>query len=298
METVEEKNRIKKKIIIMIIVFICFIGSILLYSRFIGTSGIKIKEYKVTHSKLPTSFYGFKIIHISDIHYGRTIQKKELSKMIEEINLRKPDIVVLTGDLLDKDKNLSKEDGKDIIEELKKIHVTVGKFAITGEHDFEKEEWSTIIKDSGFVNLNDTYELIYKEGYEPIMIAGLSTNLKGTKNAKDKIIPINDYITSIQETEDPNVPHYKILLLHEPDYINDITYQNYDLILAGHSHNGQVTVPFVGAIIKPNGAKEYYDEYYSLGSTDLYISSGLGTTKLDFRLFNRPSFNFYRLVNK
>lgn len=298
METVEEKKGIKKKLIIFLIIFICLISSILLYSRFIGTSGLSIKEYKVENTKLPDSFYGLKIIHISDIHYGRTIKMKEFRKVVEEINLRNPDIVVFTGDLFDNNETLTKEDIKEITEAFKKINATIGKFAITGEHDFKKEEWSTIMKDSGFTNLNDTYELIYKEGYEPIMIAGLSTNLKGTKNAKDKITPINDYINSIKDSEEVNIPHYKILLLHEPDYINDINYRNYDLILAGHSHNGQIIIPIIGSIIKPKGAQEYYSEHYSLNKTDLYISSGLGTTKLDFRLFNRPSFNFYRLVNK
>lgn len=298
MDMVEEKKGIKKKLIIAFIIFISLISSILLYSRFIGTSGLVIKEYKIKNTKLPTSFYGLKIIHISDIHYGRTIGIKEFSKIVEEINLRKPDIVVFTGDLFDNNKSLTKEDVKDITEGLKKINAKIGKFAITGEHDFKRDEWSTIIKDSGFTNLNDTYELIYKDGYEPIMIAGLSTNLKGTKNAKDKIAPINDYIHSIKESEEINIPHFKILLLHEPDYINDITYKNYDLILAGHSHNGQITIPFIGAIIKPKGAQEYFDEYYTLDNTELYISSGLGTAKLDFRLFNRPSINFYRIVNK
>lgn len=298
MEIVEEKKGIKKKLIISFIIFICLLSSILLYSRFIGTSGLTIKEYKITNTKLPTSFYGLKIIHISDIHYGRTIKKKEITKIVDEINLRNPDIVVFTGDLFDNNKSLTKEDIKDITEALKKINATIGKFAITGEHDFKRDEWSTIIKDSGFTNLNDTYELIYKDGYEPIMIAGLSTNLKGTKNAKDKITPINDYINSIKESEETNIPNYKILLLHEPDYINNITYKNYDLILAGHSHNGQIIIPFIGSTLKPKGALEYYKEYYSLDNTDLYISSGLGTTKLDFRLFNRPSINFYRIVNK
>ena len=50
-------------------------------------------------------------------------------------------------------------------------------------------------------------------------------------------------------------------------------------------------------LIKPDGAKKYYDEYYKVGNTDLYISSGLGTSELDFRFFNRPSFNFYQLYN-
>ncbi len=298
MEIVEEKKGIKKKLIIILVIFVCLINSILLYSRFIGTSGLIIKEYKITNSKLPSSFYGLKIIHMSDIHYGRTIKKKELLKIVAEINLRNPDIVVFTGDLFDNNETLTQKDIKEITEAFQKINATIGKFAITGEHDFKKEEWSTIIKDSGFTNLNDTYELIYKDGYEPIMIAGLSTNLKGTKNAKDKIAPINDYINSIQESEEMNVPRYKILLLHEPDYIKNVTYQNYDLVLAGHSHNGQVKLPFIGPIAKSNGAKKYYDEYYSLNNTDLYVSSGLGTTNLDFRLFNRPSLNFYRLVNK
>ena len=91
---------------------------------------------------------------------------------------------------------------------------------------------------------------------------------------------------------------YKILLIHEPDYINNIDYSNFNLILAGHSHNGQVKLPFVGGIILPNGAKKYYKEYYKLNNTDLYISSGIGTSQISFRLFNRPSINFYRLTNK
>ncbi len=298
MEQVENQNGIKKKIVIALILVFVLVVAIILYSRYVGTTGFIVKEYKITNSKIPNSFYGFKIVHLSDIHYGRTIDKEELKKVIDHINLLKPDIVVLTGDLLDREKVISEKEVNDITKELKRINTTIGKFAITGEHDYNMKEWSTIMKNSDFINLNDTYELIYKEGYEPILLAGLSTNLKGTKNAKDKIRPINDYITSLTESDTKYPPAYKILLMHEPDYIKDITYQNYDLILAGHSHNGQVRFPFIGAMIKPKGSIQYYDEYYKLNHTDFYISSGLGTTKYDFRLFNRPSINFYRLTNK
>ena len=92
-------------------------------------------------------------------------------------------------------------------------------------------------------------------------------------------------------------PKYKILLLHEPDFIEDVNYQEFNLILAGHSHNGQVRLPFIGALYTPDGSKKYYDEYYDLGKSKLYISSGLGTSTINFRFFNRPSFNFYRLTN-
>ena len=91
---------------------------------------------------------------------------------------------------------------------------------------------------------------------------------------------------------------YRILIMHEPDFLTKFDYSNYDLVLAGHSHNGQVRLPFIGAIILPPNAKKYYNEYYNLGNTKLYISSGLGTSNIDFRLFNRPSINFYRITNK
>lgn len=296
---IDEKKKIRKikKFRIIIVLFILILITIFWYSRFIATTGLIIKEYKVTNSKLPSSFYGFKIVHISDIHYGRTVKKKELDKMVEQVNLLKPDIVVFTGDLFDNKMILSNEDYNEIIDSLSKIKVAIGKYAIMGEDDYDNPEWDNVITNSGFKNLNDTYELIYKDGYEPILLAGLSTNLSGTKNAKDKIKPINDYIDSLKNSED-FIPKFKILLMHEPDYIQDVHYQNYDVVLAGHSHNGQVRFPFIGAIFKPEKSKNYYDEYYKLNNTDFYISSGMGTTRFDFRLFNRPSINFYRLVDK
>lgn len=297
-EQIDKKKEIIKKLSIFIGLFILFFSLLLLYSRLIGTSGLIVKEYKIESADLPSSFYGLKIVHISDIHYGQTIQKKELQNMINKINILKPDIVVLTGDLLDNKKTLSEKEVKNIIDQLNHINATIGKFAIQGEHDFDRDIWSTIIKESQFINLNDTYELIYKDGYEPILLAGLSTNLRGTKNAKDKITPINNYITSTLEEKQSNRPNFKILLLHEPDFVDQITYQNYNLILSGHSHKGQINLPFIGPITKPMGAKKYYKEYYQLENTDFYISSGLGTTKYNFRLFNRPSINFYRLVNQ
>ena len=92
---------------------------------------------------------------------------------------------------------------------------------------------------------------------------------------------------------------YKIILVHEPD-ISDNIVDNYNvsLILAGHSHNGQIRLPVIGAMYTPPYAKKYYDEYYNIGNTDLYISSGIGVSTINYRLFNRPSVNFYRINKK
>ena len=288
-----EEEKKKHPIIKFLIIFVLIITVILLYSRFIATKGLVTKEYKITSSNIQDNFHGFKIVHISDIHYGRTTDKKDLEKIVNEINLLKPDIVVLTCDMIDKDTELNETLKSEIIESLNSISVTVGKYAISGNHDNNFSEWESIINDSGFKNIGDNYELIYSDGYTPILLAGLSSNLNNQTDITERYNKILTYAT-----EENIRDLYKILLIHEPDYINNIDYSNFNLILAGHSHNGQVKLPFVGGIILPNGAKKYYKEYYKLNNTDLYISSGIGTSQISFRLFNRPSINFYRLTNK
>ena len=275
------------------IIFTLVITSILLYSRYIGTSGIFINEYKIINKNLSNDFYGFKIVHITDVHYGRTINKKELNDLVEKINLVKPDIVVLTGDLIDKSSDMTDKDIKIISKAFSKIDATIGKYAIKGNHDYKYKKWDILIENSGFINLNDKYELIYGNENDYILLSGMSTNIYGKKNIDDKVKIYEDFIKNSEIK-----PNYSILLMHEPDFIDSFDYNNYNLVLAGHSHNGQVRLPFIGAIVKPNYGKKYYDNYYKLKNTDLYVSSGLGVSEVNFRLFNRPTFNLYRLTNK
>lgn len=284
-----KKNIIKTffKIIIVIILF-------LLYARHIGTSGLVIKEHRIYNSTIPDSFHGVKIVHVSDIHYGRVIQKERINELVDKINELKPDIVVFTGDLIDKDTKLTKKDNKILIEALKNIDSNINKYAITGNHDHQFKEYDSILLESNFVNLNDTYDIVYNKSYEPIMIAGLKTYISTKKSMDDRMININNYIADNKDTG----PKYRILLMHEPDLIDEVQIDNFNLVLAGHSHNGQVRLPFIGATILPPKAKKYYKEYYSLGNTELYISSGVGTSTINFRFLNRPSINLYRLVNK
>lgn len=276
--------------VILIITSLFIVGLLtFLYSRFISTSGFIVKEYKLSNSKIESSYHGFKIVHISDIHYGSIINKKQLDKIVERINLIEPDIVIFTGDLFvvkdELDINLE-EFGKS----LSKIKATIGRYAINGNHDYEHiKEYEKVIKLSGFKDINDSYELIYKDSNKPIFLAGMSTNLYGTLSTSDKINPILEELEKVDST-------YNILLLHEPDFIKEIDHSKFDLALSGHSHNGQVRFPILGAIYTPIGSKDYYDEHYKLDNTDLYISSGLGTSLLNLRFLNKPSFNYYRLT--
>ena len=295
MEKEKHKSR-WKKIIIGLGICTIIICSILLYSRYISTKGLIIKEYKIVNEKITDNFHGLKIVHISDIHYGTTINKKELTNVVNKINELKPDIVVLTGDLLDKNIEPPANYEKELIETLSKIETTIGKYAINGNHDYNFKNFNTIIEQSGFINLNDNYDQIYKDGNNYILLSGISTNLHGDKTVEEKLENTTTFLNSISEEERKNI--YKILLVHEPDIIENINSVDFDLVLAGHSHNGQVRLPFIGAIKKVELAEKYYDEHYTINNTELYISGGLGTSVVKFRFFNKPSINFYRITNK
>lgn len=284
-----------------LIILITIIILMTLYACFIGNKGLKIKEYKITNSLITSNFHGFKIVHLTDIHYGRSINEKELKNIVNNINLLKPDIVVLTGDLLDKQIKLNDKQTQILIDNLKNINPYIKKYAITGNHDKDFDKWLKIITDSDFINLNDNYDLIYKGTNTPILITGISSSTaKG--NIDGKLDNTLNYLNSLKEIDIK--PVYSILLMHEPDFIDKIDTSKFNLILAGHTHNGQVNLPFVKDIpflkniILPEYGRKYYAPHYKVNDSDLYISGGLGTSVVNARLFNKPSFNFYRLTNK
>ena len=286
-----------KKIIIVVLSIILIITLTILYSRFVATTGLKIKEYKIEDKIFKDNFHGLKIVHISDVHYLRTVKKNELINIVEKTNKLNPDIVVITGDLLDKDMKLNEKSTNTIIEELSKINATMGKYAITGNHDVVHEEWESIINNSGFINLNESYDTISNTNNDIIFIGGVSSSINDKKTKFDDKINtvLNKLNEEINNNQDKNI--YKILLMHEPDYVKNFDYKQFNLILSGHSHNGQINIPIIKNFFLPKGARKYYKDYYKLNDTDLFISSGIGTSKINFRLFNKPSINFYRMTN-
>lgn len=285
----ETKWYFKKRYKIMLIL-ILILSAIVLWSRYISTSGLIVREYKVVSNNLPNSFDGLKIVQLSDIHYGRTINKKELNSIVLNINQLKPDLIFFTGDLIDRDTTLTPSIEKELISILSQLNAVYGKYMIIGNHDIKFSAYNYIMNQSEFVSLNNTYEIIYSKKNEPIYIAGLETQVAG----KPKI----DAITSYLKDTSNMIPKYKILLLHTPDTFDKVKQYNFDLVLAGHSHNGQIRLPFIGSIITPIGAKKYYKENYKIDKTQMYISGGLGTSVINHRFFNKPSYNFYRLTIK
>lgn len=279
-----------KKIIKISLIIGLIITLIFLYARYIGTTGLITKEYKIESKDIPVSFDGLKIVHFSDLHYLRVVNKNTVKKIVEEINLINPDIVFFTGDLIDKDFNITEKEEQELTNLLTSIKSKYGKYSVIGNHDIKKEEelLNRIYANSNFNLLQNNYDIIYSNTNEKIFIGGTDTF------SFDKA-DINKIMEYFQSNEDIN---YKIILSHEPDYTDTIT-TNYDvdLILSGHSHNGQINIPYIKKLFLPYGTKKYYKPYYNINNTNLYISSGIGVSRINLRLFNKPSINFYR-INK
>ena len=171
MEEIDVQETKGSKLKMYIIIIILLIISLLLYMRYIGTYGFIVKEYGVYSEKLPQEFNGLKIIHLSDIHYGK-MGKEKLKKIVIDVNNNKPDIVVFTGDLYDEFTVLTDNSKKEIIEELSKINAKLGKFAVAGNHDYSNEGFKELIEEANFTYLDSDYIDLYNNSNEAISIYG------------------------------------------------------------------------------------------------------------------------------
>lgn len=267
-------NLIRKFLVIILLVII----SVVLYSHFIGAKGLMIKEYPIINNKLNDNFHGLKIVHFSDLHYGSTVNIDDLKKLVKEINNLKPEIIIFTGDLLDNKYNISKDELNSVIKELKKLDSVISSYLIKGNVD-KGNNYEMFLNNTNMTLLNDELELFYYNDNIPIQIVALDKNIENAfSNYNDEL--------------------YTILITHKPDNVKKLGDYKPDLILAGHSHNSQIRLPIIGAIHKIEGSITYYEEKHIVSDIEMYISGGIGTSVYPFRLFNKPSFNFYRLYNK
>lgn len=271
----EQVKKIVKRIVLVItIIFLVFFFSILYITK-IGTTSLIVKEEAIVNSKIPSSINGLKVIQFGDLHYDNY---ELLKDTVKSINIRKPDLILFTGDLLKDD--LNPNDRKKLVKELKKLDETLGKYAVLGESD--NEEALSILIDCNFKILDNTNELIYNESNEPIMLVGLNTN--------NETIDYNSAFANYN----PNI--YTIAMFHKPDYIDEFI-ENYkiDLALAGHSHLGEIRIPYLLNLASKDKASKYINEYYEIDNTKFYITKGIGTDTYDIRINARPTINFFRL---
>ena len=253
---------------------------LIIYGKFLGNKGLILKEYEIKDNKIPNSFNNLKIAHFSDILYDSEEDIDFFNNIIKKINDKKVDIIIFSGNLTKGKYKFEEKESDRIINELRKLNSTYGKYYVTGPNDKDDPSYDSIMQNSGFINLNDSKDIIYSKNKEQILLVGMNTS--GSF--------LNDLLKD-------NSVEYKIITFSESDNIEDVKDYNFNLALSSNSLNGQINIPIVKDFFIRDGSKKYINPYYKVSNTNLYVSSGIGTDKINFRLFNKPSVNIYTLKN-
>jgi len=239
-----DKKSMKRKIVTLVIMMA--ILTVLVIWIVWGNLTVGITHYKVRSDKLPKSFVGYKIAVVSDLHNAEF--GKNNNKLLDIIKTQKPDIIAITGDLVDSSK-MDIEVASNLVKELVKIAPC---YYVTGNHEayIEVEGNYKLLKknlsDVGAIILEDRVELLTKNE-ETIQIAGLSDPEFSGEGSYSTEGVLWSRINNLELSED-----FCVLLSHRPEMFTTYVSQNIDLALCGHAHGGQFRVPFIGGIIAPN----------------------------------------------
>ena len=243
---------------------------------------LKVRKTTLKFDKLPQAFDNFTIAQVSDIHCDR-IGYSDLSfiKKIKDFN---PDIIVITGDILD-----SYNNDMDIAYNiLSQLAIIAPCYFVSGNHELRlPEEYEQLI--NRMKKLNITYlhnrKLLITKNNESINLVGVE-DYNFFKN-EDKLNHRANFIKTLEELYSPN--HFNILLSHRPEKFPIYADVKYDLIFSGHAHGGQWRIPFVGGIFSPSQGffPKYTNGNYVLEDSTLIVSQGLGNSSFPIRINNR-----------
>lgn len=257
----------KKKYLLLLLIPIFLIYLILGL-----TNKLVVTHYDYYNPKIPAEFNNFKILQISDLHcknFGT--EQSELISSIQDCN---PDIIVLTGDIID-DKITSIKPVYDLIVGLEKQYPI---YFVTGNHELEPSaaksysDMLDIFKSFQVVLLDNSTATLEKNG-QRIYLHGQKFRSR--------------YVVNFLQPADEN--HFNILLYHASDFFDLIAPFNYDLVLSGHIHGGVVRLPIVGGLLNADGSlfPKYDRGMHPLQSSTLISSAGLGDASLP-RFYNNP----------
>ena len=268
----------------MIIIFIILIFIISIWQIWENNS-IGITTIKYSNSKIPKEFSGYRIVQISDLHNKQFGENQ--SKLIDRVKQCNPNIIVITGDLID-DRSYNLETSFNIaMDFINKAMEIAPVYYVTGNHEAYTGEYEKIkqrLIDSKVIVLDNESAIISKNGHDIIIIGLLDPNFY-TGSDEDRVSRVNDELKKLSDNE-----YFKILLSHRPELMSVYTDNKIDLVFSGHTHGGQIRIPFIGGIIGPNQGlfPKYIDGEYVEEDTTMIVSRGLGATIVPIRIFNKP----------
>jgi hypothetical protein len=221
-----------------------------------------IKTVHVTLDALDPALDGFRLVQLSDLHVGPTIRGSWVNKVVERTNTARPDLVAITGDLVDSSVHRLLPEVR-ILQHLKATH---GVFFVTGNHEYYSgaTPWITALKEMGLDVLMNEHRIIAHNGAE-LVVAGVPDLRGGRFDPSHEPDPGR----AVADAPDGLV---RILFAHQPVMADQVQQYGYDLMIAGHTHGGQF---FPGTLLV-HLFQPYVAGLHTIGEMLLYVSRGTG----------------------
>jgi len=261
-----------------------------IYSGEFARHELSIVTHNIALANLPDAFHGYRVVQISDIHLDEYTEPFFLSRVIEQVNLLAPDLVLITGDFIS-DTPLSPNFAYHALfhcaDQLRGL-TCPRRFAVMGNHDdvLGPVNVRRALDNASIPLLVDQYVPIERDG-KRLWLAGVADPVTQAPNL-DLAIPAR-----------PDGP--VLLMCHAPDYADVLRLHSHgrsvDLMLSGHSHGGQIRLPLVGPVILPFMGKKYIEGFFRFGNLQLYVNRGIGTVGMPFRLNCPPEITLFTLTN-
>ena len=272
--------KIKKKWILSLIALILFI--LIVWTLWANTA-LEVNEYEIVSDRIPQGFDGFRIAQISDLHNAEFGERNE--KLIQLLSQTDPDIIVITGDLIDS-RHTDIEIALDFARQAIKLAPV---YYVSGNHEARVREYEDLkmsLVEAGVIVLEDQKVQITREG-KSISILGIDDpSFQEDYLFGDAASVTSSALSELQNESDG----YTVLLAHRPELFETYVDAGVDLVFSGHAHGGQFRLPFIGGLVAPNqGFFPKYDAgLFSEGSTTMIVSRGVGNSIIPIRFNNRP----------
>jgi predicted MPP superfamily phosphohydrolase len=278
----QKSRNTKKQKYIKLAITLSIVIVIILFCNF-QNKHLETTHYTYAAEQLDADLEGYRIVQISDLHNAKF--GKNNQKLVGRIRECEPDMIVLTGDLVDSN-HTNVDRAVQFVDEIVKICPV---YYVTGNHEYwlEKSEYDELMDGligAGVVILDDQVVEI-SMGDAKFRLVGLD----------DKSLADGTLEALLSDEKELTV-----VLAHEPQYFARYAGTGVDLVLSGHAHGGQFRLPFVGGIVAPD--QEFLPEYtageYYMDGTEMIVSRGLGNSVIPARLFNYPEIVCVELVGK
>ena len=251
-------------------------------------SRLEVTDVKLKLPRLPKSFSGFRLVQISDLHFGGWMNAERLEEVFSAISSLAPDLLAITGDLTFGHSRRSQQEDQERYDELIRVlSIHTGKYltvGANGNHDYwvDPTVMQGIFQQGGVVDLNNAVHIL-KSGGEALFFAGVDNVWYG-----------HDRLDLVQAQIQGDL--CAILLAHEPDFADTSALDGrFDLQISGHSHGGQIVLPFLGPPVLPRLGKKYPQGLYRVGDMFQYTNRGVGMIPPYIRFNCRPEITVFTL---